>query len=88
MEQKIVRPYNKEQTKAFVKAIIIEHYDCDALNIKYAGGGSFGFVYKIELPVSPYKLIVKAFRVDGMHKNEAAALNTFGRNTLMPLPAV
>ena len=88
MEQKIVRPYNKEQTNAFVKAIVIEHYDCDVLNIKYVGGGSFGFVYKIELPVSPYKLIVKAFRVDGMHKNEAAALNTLRQNTLIHLPAV
>lgn len=88
MEQKTVRAYSKERTKAFAKVVITEHYACDVLSIKYVGGGSFGYVYKVEIPVVPYKLIVKAFRTDGMHRSEANALNVLGKSTLIHLPIV
>lgn len=88
MEQKVVREISKEQTKEFVKSILFEHYACEVSNIKYVGGGSFGYVYKVEMQVEPYKLIVKACRVSGMHKNEANALKTLGADTLIHIPKV
>lgn len=40
------------------------------------------------MPVSPYKLIVKACRVSGMHISEANALNLLGNDTLIHIPTV
>lgn len=88
MEQKTIRKYTKEQTKNFVKTLIIEHYACDASSVKYVGGGSFGYVYKVEIPVFPHKLIVKACRTGGMHKGEANALKVLGESTLIHVPVV
>lgn len=88
MKQNIIKAYTKEQTKNFVKTVISEHYACEILSVKYVGGGSFGYVYKVEIPVAPYKLIVKACRVEGMYKSEANALKTLGKNSLIHLPIV
>lgn len=88
MKQKVIREYNKEQTGVFVETIIKKHYSCEILSVKYIGGGSFGYVYKVKIPVAPHNLIVKACRVGGMHKNEANALNTLGKDTLIHIPVV
>ncbi len=58
MKQKVIKDYSKEQTQNFVNTIISKHYACEKPSVKYIGGGSFGYVYKVEIPVSPYKLIV------------------------------
>ncbi len=88
MEQKVVREITKEQTKDLVKSIVAEHYACEISSIKYVGGGSFGYVYKVEMQVEPYKLIVKACRVSGMHQSEATALRTLGADSLIHIPKV
>lgn len=88
MEQKSISQYSKEQTQDFVKIIIKEHYNSDITSIKYIGGGSFGYVYKVEISDMPYNLIVKACRVSGMHKSEAAALKVLGGDTLIHIPDV
>lgn len=72
----------------FVNAVISEHYACKISNIKYVGGGSFGYVYTVEIPVAPYKLIVKACRLSGMYRCEANALRTLGDDTLIHIPMV
>jgi fructosamine-3-kinase len=72
----------------YAKQIICQHYSCDVTAIKYVGGGSFGYVYKVEIPVSPYNLIVKACRVSGMHLNESYALKTLGNDSLIHIPVV
>lgn len=74
MQQKTVSKYTKEQTREFAKEVLFRHYGSRATQIKYIGGGSFGYVYKAELPVMPYTLTVKACRVAGMQHNESAAL--------------
>ena len=56
--------------------------------IKYIGGGSFGYVYKAELPVMPYTLTVKACRVAGMQHNESAALKKLAERSLVHIPEV
>lgn len=88
MEQKTIREYSKEETKEFVNTVISEHYNCIISNVKYVGGGSFGYVYITDVPVAPYKLIVKACRLSGMYKCEANALRTLGDDTLIHIPTV
>ncbi len=88
MEQKIIREYSKEKTKEFVNSVISEHYACKISNIKYVGSGSFGYVYMVEIPVAPHKLIVKACRLSGMYRSEANALRTLGYDTLIHIPTV
>ena len=66
MQQKTVSKYTKEQTCEFAKEVLFRHYGSRATQIKYIGGGSFGYVYKVELPVMPYTLTVKACRVAGL----------------------
>ena len=58
MKQKVIKDYSKEQTQNFVNTIISKHYACEKPSVKYIGGGSFGYVYKVEIPVSPYKLML------------------------------
>lgn len=88
MKQKIIRKYTKEQTRDFAKQVTAEHYGCEVSNIKYVGGGSFGYVYKVKIPVPPYRLILKACRVGGMHLSEAAALKALGDNPVIHIPDV
>lgn len=88
MKQKIVRECSKKQTREYAKQIISMHYKCDVSRINYVGGGSFGYVYKVEIPDSPYRVIVKACRLSGMHLNESAALKALSDDTLIHIPDV
>ena len=88
MQQKTVSKYTKEQTCEFAKEVLFRHYGSRATQIKYIGGGSFGYVYKAELPVMPYTLTVKACRVAGMQHNESAALKKLAESSLVHIPKV
>lgn len=88
MQQKTVSKYTKEQTCEFAKEVLFRHYGSRATQIKYIGGGSFGYVYKAELPVMPYILTVKACRVAGMQHNESAALKKLAERSLVHIPKV
>ena len=74
MQQKTVSKYTKEQTCEFAKEVLFRHYGSRATQIKYIGGGSFGYVYKAELPamlhavrldITRYELLDGALRADG-----------------------
>lgn len=88
MQQKTVSKYTKEQTCEFAKDVLFRHYGSRATQIKYIGGGSFGYVYKAELPVMPYILTVKACRVAGMQHNESAALKKLAESSPVHIPEV
>jgi fructosamine-3-kinase len=88
MKQKVIRADSKEQTMEYAKRIICEHYSCDIKSIKYVGGGSFGYVYKVEIPATPHKLIAKACRVSGMHLDEINAMKMLGNNSLIHIPDI
>ena len=88
MQQKTVSKYTKEQTCEFAKEVLFRHYGSRATQIKYIGGGSFGYVYKAELPVMPYTLTVKACRVASMQHNESAALKKLAESSLVHIPEV
>lgn len=88
MEQKEIRTVSKNQAQKYAEEIAEKHYSCKIISIDYVGGGSFGYVFKLKLPVQPYTIILKACRVDGMSKNEVNALKTLGSDTLIHIPEV
>ena len=62
--------------------------NCNIKRISYIGGGSYGYVYACETDKSPYKLIMKACRVDGMCRQEAHAIMLLCEDSLIPMPRV
>ncbi len=66
LELKPIRPVSKEEGRVYTGRLLRELFGCEVKNIKYAGGGSFGFVYKALIDKEPFVLIVKLFRTDGI----------------------
>lgn len=88
MEQKTVSKITKEKASDYVRIIISDLYKIEPTSVKYIGGGSFGFVYKVIIPAEPYKLIVKAFRTSDMHADESNALKKLAQNSILHIPKV
>ena len=88
MEQRRVKPYSKDDAMKYAKSVLQNKMDCTVKNISYIGGGSYGYVYICEIDKSPYKLIMKACRVDEMCEQEAHAIMLLGENSLIPMPRV
>lgn len=88
MEAKVVKPYDRKQTLGFARTVLEKKFGVSVGKIKYVGGGSYGFVYKAEIPTAPYTVIIKACRAEGMHKNEAAALRKLGESSTVNIPEV
>lgn len=86
--KKTVSKITKEEACEYVKIIISDLYKNEPVDVKYIGGGSFGFVYKVILPVEPFKLIVKAFRTSDMYADEANALKKLAQNSVLHVPEV
>lgn len=88
MEQRRVKPYSKDEAMKYAKSVLQNEMDCTVKSISYIGGGSYGYVYACEIDKSPYKLIMKACRVDGMCQQEAHAIMLLGEDSLIPMPKV
>ncbi|MGN0539510.1 MAG: fructosamine kinase family protein [Candidatus Fimenecus sp.] len=88
MEQRRVKPYSKDDAMKYAKSVLQNKMDCKVKSISYIGGGSYGYVYICEIDKSPYKLIMKACRVDGMCEQEAHAITLLGEDSLIPMPKV
>lgn len=88
MEQRRVKPYSKDEAMKYAKTVLQEKMNCDVKRISYIGGGSYGYVYVCETDKPPYKLIMKACRVDGMCLQEAHAIMLLCEDSLIPMPKV
>lgn len=88
MERRQVRPADKAQAAAYARAALEQTWNCAAEQIKYVGGGSFGYVYRAKLRREPGTVILKACRAEGIYAQEAAALRLLGEKTLIPVPEV
>ena len=88
MEQRRVNPYSKDEAMQYAKTVLQDKLNCTVLNISYIGGGSYGYVYACGIDKSPYKLIMKACRVEGMCEQEARAITLLGNDSLIPMPKV
>lgn len=68
MEEKKVLCTDKKQLPELIRAIVVEKLEGKVLDIKFLGGGSFGFAYKVDIDKEPGTLVVKTFKIEGMHK--------------------
>ena len=88
MEQRKVSPVTKAQAMDYAVQVLSAHYGCAVSGIAYVGGGSFGYVYRAELPVAPYTVIMKACRAEGLCLREAQELAVLAKNSIVKIPEV
>lgn len=88
MKQKEIRPFNKNEAKAYAIKALENKYECKVNSIKFIGGGSFGYVYKVDIDKEPYTVIMKACRTEGICEREAQELALLGADTLIKIPKV
>lgn len=88
MEEKKVLCTDKKQLPELIRAIVVERLEGKVLDIKFLGGGSFGFAYKVDIDKEPGTLVVKTFKTEGMHKKEAYQLGVLGAHSTVKFPKV
>ncbi len=88
MEMKAVKSVSKEQAKATAMRVVEKTLSCRVLNLRYLGGGSFGFVWCAEIDKAPHTVVVKACRTEGMCLREAQDLKILRAHCPIPVPQV
>lgn len=88
MELRNVSPITKEEAKNYAVQVLEKTRSCAVREIRYLGGGSFGYVYLAKIDQAPEKVIMKACRTDGMCAREAMELTTLGKNSQIKIPKV
>lgn len=88
MKQKEIRPFSKADAQLYAVSALESVYQCAVKKIKYIGGGSFGFVYKVQIDREPFTVIMKAFRTDGICGREASELTLLGSDSMIKIPKV
>ena len=88
MEKRIINQINANDALLFAKTVLETEMICIVNDIRYVGGGYFGYVYKAKINKSPNILIIKACRVEGMCEQEANGLIRLGEDSLIKVPNV
>lgn len=88
MKQKEILPVGKSEAQEYAATVLESTLNCKVNNIKYIGGGSFGYVYKAVIDKEPFTVIMKAFRTEGICEREASELTLLGADTLIKIPKV
>lgn len=88
MEQKKKRPVSAKETQIYAKAVLEQELSCAVKEIRFIGGGSFGFVYEAAIDVSPYIVIMKGFRCEGLCEREASELRMLAHDSAVKVPHV
>ena len=88
MEQRIIRSVTKTEARDHAKTVLERRFSCAVTDVRYIGGGSFGFVYRAGLEKAPGTVIMKAYRTEGICGREAAELSLLGQDSLIHVPEV
>ena len=88
MNKRVIKKVSRESVLKYADSVITNYYQCEIKNIKYIGGGYFGYVYFAQINKAPYKLVIKACLTSGMHKAEARDLSLLRENCPVPVPRV
>lgn len=88
MELRNVKNVSKEEAKSAALYVLEKAMSCRVQSLHYLGGGSFGFVWCAEIDKSPYKLVMKACRTEGMCEREAQELRILRKHCPIPVPQV
>ncbi len=88
MEQRKKRAVSAKEAQTYAKAMLEREWSCTVKEIHFIGGGSFGFVYEAAIDKSPYIVIMKGFRCDGLCEREASELRMLAKNSEIKVPQV
>lgn len=88
MEQIKTNSINIEEAKEYAIFVARKELCCNVNKAQYLGGGSFGYVYKVDIDIPPYTVVMKACRCDNMCEREAFELKVLSQNSLIHIPEV
>lgn len=75
-------------TKNLIEKVVTHNISCNVKNVRFISEGSYGRVYKVNIDVEPYLVVVKAYKVKNMHRQEALQLKALSENTMTKIPKV
>lgn len=76
-----------EKRIPYIQSICRRFYEYPIQSVKYLGGGSYGFAYLVEMESVP-NIVVKGYRVFGMHRTEKFQLELLRKSTRVKIPEV
>lgn len=88
MERAKVSTVTIKEAEKIAAGVIEKEFNCNVKQIKYLGGGSFGYAYKIDIDTAPYTVVMKACRCDNMCEREAFELKTLSKDSIIHIPEV
>ena len=88
MEQRKIRNVTAKQGLKYAKTAAEQTLRCKVTEIRFIGGGSFGYVYLARIDKAPHTVIMKACRTEGICEREASELRLLGENSLVKIPEV
>lgn len=88
MEQRTLRAVSSKQARAFAKVVLEREWACQVKDIRFLGGGSFGFVYAAAIDRAPGTVVMKGFRCAGLCSREASELRLLGQTSAVKVPSV
>ena len=88
MEQRTLRAVSSKQARAFAKVVLEREWACQVKDIRFLGGGSFGFVYAAVIDRAPGTVVMKGFRCAGLCAREASELRLLGQTSAVKVPSV
>lgn len=88
MEQRTLRAVSSKQARAFAKVVLEREWSCRVKEIRFLGGGSFGFVYAATIDRAPGTVVMKGFRCTGLCAREASELRLLAKDSAVKVPSV
>ena len=88
MERIKINSITIDEAKKYAVFVVKKELCCNVNKVQYLGGGSFGYVYKVDIDRPPYAVVMKACRSDNMCEREAFELNLLAKDSLIQIPKV
>ena len=88
MEQIKTNSITIDEAKEYAIFVARKELCCNVYKARYLGGGSFGYVYKVDIDIPPYTIVMKACRCDNMCEREAFELKTLSEVSIIHIPEV
>ena len=88
MKQVKINSITIENAEKVAIRVVEKEFRCHVKKIKYLGGGSFGYAYKVDMDAAPYTVVMKACRCDNMCEREAFELKTLSEDSIIHIPEV
>ena len=88
MEQRTLRAVSSKQARAFAKVVLEREWACQVKDIRFLGGGSFGFVYAAVIDRAPWTVVMKGFRCARLCAREASELRLLCQTSIVKVPNV